>query len=297
MKRNLILVYIGLLIAMGFWGISYIWIKIVYRAYNPITMVTFRLLIATPIMFAVGKHLKKIQPIKKGHFHLFFWLAFVQPFLYFICESFGLQTVSPTVASVIITTIPLFTPIGAHYLFKEKMNRFFILGLIIAFIGVLLVIIREDFTLSGSPMGFGLLFMAVAVGVVYTMILKRISRDYSPYTMVTYQNLLGLGGFIPLFLIVDLKHVLTVIPTSDVLIALLLLALLPTTLAYILYAYAVREIGAANASMFSNILPVFTAVFAWLFLNEVITLRVLSGILLVISGLLISQVKKRIVNI
>jgi drug/metabolite transporter (DMT)-like permease len=166
-------------------------------------------------------------------------------------------------------------------------------GLGVSFTGVLLVIIRGDFSLAASPLGLPFLFMAVAVGVTYTTALRGISARYNPIAIVTYQFILGVFWFLPLFLAMDLGHFLRATPTTDVLVSLGLLALLPTSLAFILFAYSVRELGAARASMFGNSLPVFTAVFAWLLLNEALTVRMTVGIGIVILGLFVSQVRKK----
>jgi drug/metabolite transporter (DMT)-like permease len=291
MKRTKLPVYILLSLAMCFWGMSYIWINIVYRCYKPVTTVFLRLVIATSLMLVFSWVSKKLQRIEKGDFHYFLMLSVVQPFLYFLCESYGLQYVSPTVAVVIISTIPLFTPFAASYFFKEKLSWLNIIGMIMAFAGVLTVIIKEDFSLSGSPLGFVLLFLAVMSGVTYTIMLKKISLKYNPLTVVTYQNLLGIIGFLPLFLVLDLGHFLKAVPTQAVLISLGLLILLPTLLSNIMYTYSVKELGASRSSMFSNTMPVFTAIFAWLLLGEAPTVRVMVGIFVVITGLFISQMK------
>ncbi|MGE5343999.1 MAG: DMT family transporter [Candidatus Omnitrophota bacterium] len=284
-------VYAGILLSMMFWGLSYPWIMIVYRCYHPITTVFLRLLVASVLMTVFSRLSKKIQRIERGDLRYFILLAIVQPFLYFLCESYGLKSVSPTPAAVIISTIPLFTPIAAFYFFKEKLMAVNIVGMAVAFGGVLLVVIKEDFTLSASPVGFILLSIAVAMGVTYTTLLKKISFKYNAITIVTYQNTFGIVGFLPLFFWVDWNHFLNAVPTRSVLISLGLLAVLSSSLAYVLYAYSVKQLGVSRASMFSNVMPVFTAVFAWMILDEKITLRMGLGILAVVGGLFISQTK------
>jgi drug/metabolite transporter (DMT)-like permease len=166
-------------------------------------------------------------------------------------------------------------------------------GLLVSFFGVLLVIIKEDFSLAASPLGLVLLLLAVAAGTAYTVSLKKISFNYNALTIVTYQNILGTAWFLPFFLVVDLRHFLHAVPNSDVLISLGLLALLPTSLAFILFAYAVKKLGASRASMFGNIIPVFTAAFAWLMLKDEISIRMITGIAVVITGLFAAQVRKK----
>ena len=112
-------------------------------------------------------------------------------------------------------------------------------------------------------------------------------------TIVTYQNILGVFWFLPLFLLVDIRPFLQARPSLNAVASLVLLALLASALAFILFAHAIKELGASRSSVFTNSIPVFTAFLAWLFLKEEVTLRMIVGIAVVITGLLISQVKSR----
>jgi drug/metabolite transporter (DMT)-like permease len=274
---------------MLFWSMSYIWVKIVYQCYNPITTVFLRLLIASPILYLYSKLTKKIQRIRKEDIGHLVWLSLLQPFLYFLFESFGLKQTSPTVAAVIISTIPLFTPVVAYYQCHEKLSPMNIVGLAVSFFGVLVVIVKGDFSLAASPMGLILLLGATATGVIYTTSLKKLALKYNSLSIVMYQNILGIFLFLPFFLWFDLKSFLSVSPPFNVLSSLVLLAILPTSMSFILYTTSVKELGAARASMFGNIMPVFTALLAWFVLDESLSFQMMLGILLVIAGLFVSQ--------
>ncbi|UCH95553.1 MAG: DMT family transporter [Candidatus Aminicenantes bacterium] len=293
MNRKPVLVYISVLLSMLFWGMSYIWIKVVYQFYNPITTVFLRLLIAAPVQFIVVMGLKKLQKIQRKDFQYLIMISLFQPFLYFLCESYGIKFVSPTIAAVITSTIPLFVPIAAYLVLKEKFSRLNILGLVVSFIGILLVIIKDDFSLSASPLGLLFLFLAVGAGVGYITSLRKMTLKYNPLTIVTYQNILGVFWFLPLFLLVDVQSFLQARPSPNAVASLVMLALLASALGFILFAYGVRELGAARTSVFGNCIPVFTAVFSWLLLKEQLSLRMILGIAVVITGLFVSQVRKQ----
>jgi len=296
MNKKRVLVYISVLLSMLFWGMSYIWMKVVYQFYNPITTVFLRLLIAAPVQFIFFSWLKKLQKTRKEDFPYLIMLSLFQPFLYFLCESYGIKFVSPTIAAVVTSTIPLFVPIATFFLLKEKISWLNTLGLVVSFLGILLVIIKDDFSLAASPLGLLFLFLAVGAGVGYTTSVRKMTLKYSPVTIVTYQNILGVFWFLPLFLLVDVRSFLQARPSFNALASLAMLALLASALAFTLFAYGVRELGAARTSVFGNCIPVFTAVLSWLLLKEEISLRMILGITLVITGLLMSQVKKQLLK-
>ena len=71
-----------------------------------------------------------------------------------------------------------------------------------------------------------------------------------------------------------------------------MLSVFASVIAFVLFAAVVRKIGVAKTNVFVNLIPVFTAVFAWWFLNEQLTWLKISGIVIVVSGLFVSQLSK-----
>ncbi len=122
MKKNL-RVYGGVMLAMIFWSLSFIWFKVANETFRPITIVFIRLVISVSILSAYLLLKKKFISIRKEDRRLFAMLAIFEPFLYFLGESFGLTYVSATVGSVLISTIPVVATIGAWMLFKERLRK------------------------------------------------------------------------------------------------------------------------------------------------------------------------------
>ncbi len=216
-------------------------------------------------------------------------LAFLQPFCYFLGESFGLTFVSSTVASVIIATIPLFSPFAAYYMVREKVTLPVVLGIVFSFAGIILMLINPDLSIIASPEGVLLLFFAVFSAVVYSVVIRKIPHEYSPVTIITYQNLIGAVYFLPLFLVFDFQHFITIIPTRELIIAMLLLAVFGSTLAYVFFIIAIKGIGVIKANIFANLIPVFTGITAFFVLNERFTAIKITGMFLVMVGVFISQ--------
>lgn len=293
MNQKSLLVYGSLILAMLFWSFSFIWTKIVFLVYNPVTTVFLRLIISSVILFAVGKGFKKLGTIEKKDRLNILALAFFEPFLYFLGESFGLKYVSSTIGAVIISTIPLFSPIAAYYFHKEKLGKMNILGILISIIGVAIIIFNKSLSLIVSPIGLTCLFIAVGSAVGYSVVLKKLASKYNPVTLVTYQNTLGMIYFLPLFLILDWQHFIQAVPTQEVLTALLLLAVFGSTLAFICFTYGLNHLGITKSNIFINVIPVFTAIFAYFVIDESLSFQKIVGMMVVIGGLFLSQLKFR----
>jgi drug/metabolite transporter (DMT)-like permease len=208
-------------------------------------------------------------------------------------ESFGLKYISSTMGAIIIATIPLFSPLAASRFHGEKLSMRNLIGIILSFIGVGIVVLDDSLNFIASPLGIGLLFLAVFSAIAYTVILKDLSYKYNATTIITYQNFIGIFFFFPLWLIFESKTFITTSFNLHSFIAIVKLAVFASCLAFILYTFSLKNLGINKANIFINIIPVLTAIFAWYILDESLTFRKMVGIAIVITGLFIAQVRMK----
>ncbi len=296
MKNKAILPHITALIAMIIWGGSYVWSTQVFKTLQPGTTILLRLLISCLFLYVIRILLKRTEKIERKDLKLFFLAAFFEPFLYFIGESYGLLRVSPTICSAIVATIPLFAPIGAFIVLKERISAMNIVGLIVSFLGVILMLINKNLELTASVSGLLFIFMAVVVAVCYSVTLKKLADKYNPITVVLVENSIGALYFIPFVLLVEFKQLSSVLLVGDYIVPLLLLAILASSISYVLYTYSVGKLGVARSNVYTNLIPIFTACFSYFLIHEEITVFKMVGILVVIIGLILSQVKLKTEN-
>jgi len=287
------LVYVAVVFAMVFWAFSFVWVKEVYVAYGPLTTVFFRLIIATILMLTYGLIIGHLVKIEKKDYRTFLLLAFFEPFLYFMGESFGLKYVSSTMGAIIIATIPLFSPIAASRYHGEKLALRNLIGILLSFIGVGIVVFDDSANFAASPLGICLEFLAVFSAIGYTVVLKKLSGKYNATTIITYQNFIGIFFFFPFWLVFESKTLVATSFSLPAFIAIAKLAVFASCIAFILYAYSVKNLGINGANIFINIIPVLTAVFAWYILDEPLSFRKMVGIAVVIAGLFIAQIKMK----
>jgi drug/metabolite transporter (DMT)-like permease len=278
---------------MVFWSFSFVWFKVANEVYRPITIVFTRLVLSVILLSAFLLLTKGFMKIRKEDRKLFLLLALFEPFFYFMGESHGLTYVSATVASVIISTIPVIATLGAWIVFKERLKAVNYAGIILSFIGVLVFIVNKNGTLSYNIKGLGLLTFAVFSAVGYNLTLSRLVGTYSPVYIVNVQNVIGAVLFLPLFLISDLSHVLNAPFSFRHFVPIIELSVFASCGAFILFAYSVRNMGITRANVFSNCIPVFTALFSFLILGDKLTLQNIAGMVIVITGLFLSQMNGR----
>ncbi len=279
---------------MLLWGMSFVWTTIVFRYYPPVTTVFLRLVISFVLLFAGLSLFGKIEKIQRKDYGLFLLSSLFNPFLYFIGESYGLKLSSSTISAVVIATIPLFTPIAAYYTLREKLTRLNLVGMVTSFSGIVLMIVNKNLTLNASPAGIAFLLFAVASAIGYSVFLKKLTARYTAFTIIAVQNLIGAFYFLPIFLTFELRSFLSIQPDASLVGSLLALSIFCSSLAFIFFTISTKEIGVNKTSMFSNLIPVFTGVFSYFILGELFSFQKVLGMSVVIFGLFLSQMKKRI---
>ncbi len=294
MKRTSAHIYLFAVLSMSFWAMSFVWVKIVYKYYEPLTTITLRLLIASVLLWTIAPLLRISLRIRREDIGWFLLLAFSEPFCYFLGEAFGMKYVSSTVGSIIVSTIPLFVLIPGILFFKERLSLTNIGGIFLSFCGIVTMMYTRGYGFGKSPdaplNGILLMFFAVFSAVGYSMLIKRLADRYTPVTLVAWQSFIGALYFLPLFYFFDYAKFRAVTPTAELVGSLLTLAVFASVLAFLLYIPVIQRIGIAKANVFANLIPVMTAVFSYFVLAESFTLQKLIGMALVIGGLFLSEI-------
>ena len=321
MKKQTIAI-IALVIAQIFWGASYLMSDFALQVFPAATLVTMRISIAAVVLGIAGLVLGHLQKIEFKDWKYFLLASFSEPFIYFLCEAESLSHVSPTIASVMLSFIPLLTPIFAFFFLREKVTVMNVLGIVISVVGVLMIIL-DGGKLSADILGILLLFIAVLASIVYTLVLRKIPEKYNTLTVVFYMFCTSLLFFVPTMLVRDLALVKSIDWNTEITWnafgAIVGLALSASCIAFLFFSYGVRAIGPTRANVFNNIQPGVTAILAWIigavglyqladenggrsFFNCIVEAApewiMLLGIVVVIAGMFISQmnVKQQILK-
>jgi drug/metabolite transporter (DMT)-like permease len=293
-----VLTYIASIFAITLWGMSYIWTDKLIAQNIPIFYFVFvRILLAGVILFLFNTAYGRIKRINKNDWPKFLLLAFFEPFIYFICETYGLKvTGSPTLSAMVIATIPIFS-IGAGMLFfKEKVNFINIIGIVFSLVGIVMVAMAKGELGEHFIWGIVLLLIAVIAEVGHASLTKSLAGNYSSQIIVMYQFLIGSVYLLPLFIWkgIDGFNAETYFST-EVWYPLICLAVLCSSLAFSLWVSTIKNLGVAKSSIFSALIPVAAAIIAWVLGHEYLNSRQWIGIIVSTAGVILSQytVKKQ----
>jgi drug/metabolite transporter (DMT)-like permease len=212
-------------------------------------------------------------------------------FAYNVLFFSGLKTITASRASLIIATNPVFIAIFSAIFFKETLNLSKVMGILFCVSGAIVVISR------GSPVeilygaiGWGEICIlgSVASWVTYSLIGKVIMKELPAMAAVTYSCVIGaIALCYPAYLDGASHYVLNASPA--VWLSVLYLGFFGSALGFWWYYEGIHVIGPARAAVFINIVPISAVLLAWLILNEDIDRSIIVGVVLVTSGVYLTN--------
>ncbi len=286
------LAYAGLVLTMFFWATNNVIAKAVVSEIKPMALSFYRWIIASIFILPfAAPHLKKDIKLIKKHLGFLFFLSIPSVAAYNSILYLGAQYTSATNISLVVATMPVMTVLFSWAMNREKPPALQAVGIVISIIGVVVIISRGSWqallSLSFNP-GDLFIVLSIASWSLYSVLLKKSQIAIAPISLLAVLIFFGILCILPFYLwefsVFQGFEVRTVS-----LITLLYLGIFPSIVAYMFWNFGVKTAGAPVSSVFMYLLPVFTTVIAFLFLNERLFSFHFTGGLLILSGLFLSS--------
>lgn len=284
--------YLLILLTVFLWGMSFLWSDRVLDQEVPVfTFIFTRMVIAATALSLFSLLTGKFQRIRKGDFKWFAAMTAFEPFLYFLGETFGLKiTDSPTLCSVIIATIPVFSLVVGWVLFREKLSTLNRAGIFVAVAGVILFVLIGGSLHAKYLYGIAILFLAAIGSTGYTAICKKLAdKGYNPFAIVTWQFILAIGCFLIPFLIWGAPTWTPKYISWPVLWPIIELAVLCSGVAFVIYAACVDKLGMTRTTVFLPLVAIVSAVAASLLGQDALHPLQFVGIAVAMAGVVMAQ--------
>lgn len=270
-------VYLAMAIASVFWSGAFITGKLAVGEFPAFALTFFRFAFALPVIFLL-LYLRQPEDIwpKREQWKPLIFLGFVGTFLYHGLFFSALKYTTAINSSLIGSTNPMITTVLAVIFFHEQITPLRVFGIALSFFGVFLVISNGNWdVIANFRFNYGdiLMFVAVCSWAVYSLMSRRYMGRYqiSPLALTAYTFLICTIISIPF---VIWEQPMTYLPYATVggWLSILYMAIFASVLGYLIHMIAVQRIGASKASIFINLVPVFTIIQSVLFLGETFTL-------------------------
>lgn len=294
MTQSPLLVYIRLLLTALFWGGTFIAGKLIAKRVDPFSAAFLRFSVASFLLLILASRERGgFPPIKRTQFIALLLLGMTGVFSYNAFFFKGLQYINAGRAALIVANNPIFITLFAALIFRERLSWIKVLGIVLSVCGAMVVISKGslgELLRGGVGPGEILVFGCVGSWVAYTLIGKAIMKDLSPLAAVSYSALIGTAA---LFIPALAEGMVTAIPRYGVLdwVCIAYLGVFGTVLGFVWYYEGIKALGPTRAGQFINFVPIFAILLAFFILDEDVTLSLLVGAALVISGVSLTNVK------
>jgi drug/metabolite transporter (DMT)-like permease len=270
------------------WSSSFLWIKIAVQEVDPITLVAFRALFGLLFTLIVLLFQRTQLPRKFKEWLPILVLGISNVAIPFFLISWGEQSIDSGVAAILDATVPLFTIIIAHLaLHDDKMTVQKVLGLLIGFVGVI-ILMSKDIGQSTSPVLGQAAVVFACVFYAGSAVYARRSTQNVPGVLRSAGPLLSSSAVMWLANFTFVKSAgMPHLPLTW--IALLWLGILGSGLAFILNYYLIHEIGPTRTMMVNYLLPLGGVILGVTFLGEKTSWQLLAGLALIVSSLAVAN--------
>lgn len=285
-----------LLLMLGtIWGASYLFIKVIVAEVPVLTLVAGRLTLAALAMWLILRIRGSSTPRSRRMWRAYAVLGFLGMAVPYCLISWGEQYIPSGLASLLQATTPIFTVILAHFLTDdEPITMTKSIGVIIGFVGVGILMLPDPSTGLRAGLHQGLQanllgqLAIVASSLCYagTAIYARSwLRGQPPLVSASGQLTMGMVYMLPASLLIDRPFDLS--PSLPVLASWVVLTILGTVVAYVIYYTIIERSSATFVTMVTYIIPVNGLMLGALVLNESLDATMLGSLALILLGVLL----------
>lgn len=290
MKKDY-LTELSLIIVAVIWALNFSIVKIALEELDPFSFNALRYVIAGALL--VGVTLKRgfTLKVKREHFWPLLWIGLIGNLVYQLLFIIGLNYTYAANAAVMLGSIPIWVALFSHFFTSEKLTPPKMLGILLAFIGVIFIVIwgkNEISFASDSFKGDIITLLAAIAWATYTILSKKYLKFYNS---TQYSGFMSMIGAIALILvgIPSMIH----LDWSGISYAgyggIIYSGLLSVGIAYLIWNNGIVKIGAVKTAAYQNLVPILGLLFGVILLGEPLTLFQYIGSSLVILGIILTR--------
>ena len=275
--------YFILVLLSLIWASAFFNIKIATYSYGPITIAFLRIFFGMiPVLLLCFYKKIKIEVFSKD-WKWFAAIGIINLVIPFFLIAYGVQKVQSNLAAILMSTTPISATILAHlFIDKEKINLVKILGIILGFLGIV-YLFSENLLINDENLFSALMILVGSTFYVIGGILT-LKISHKKNENVTASILIWGTIFVcPISLIIEQPWNLN--PSLESTLSLIYLGVFPTGIAWLLRFMILKRNGLVFQSQVAYLIPIFGVILGYLFLNELVTSKILISLFIVILGI------------
>ena len=283
MRQPKLIDYILLIILSLIWASAFFNIKIATYSFGPVTIAFLRVFFgAIPVLLLCSYKKIKIEAFSKD-WHWFAMIGFINLVVPFFLIAYGIKSVQSNLAAILMSTTPLSSTLLGHFFTKnEKFNFIRTFGILIGFSGIV-YLFSDNLLINDNNFISALLILlgstCYVIGGVLTLKISKKKNENVTGSILIWAVLI----LIPLVCFIEKPWQLN--PSIESTISVIYLGIVSTGLAWLLRFRILKNNGLIFQSQVSYLIPIFGIILSYIFLDEMITYKVLVSLSAVIIGI------------
>ena len=276
-----------LILLSAIWGGAFTLNKIALDLYTPEVIVAGRLIVGSAFLIVLIYFIYKRFTFNLSQLNYYLFMSLVGIVIPFIAIINGQRNIDSAMAGILMATMPITTILLSHFfLVDEKINQQKLIGFLISFFGVFILIYREDLFINNSFSTTLISQLQVMLGSTLYSIAAIYGKKYKMTDPVSASTgtILFATFFMLIYLIfIDESNVS--IPTLLVNYNILLLGILCTAIATIIYFQILQTAGASFLSIMNFLIPLWAILFGILILHDAFSWNYIFGLIIILAGI------------
>ena len=289
-------IYVFLVLCVLFWSGNFVLGRFIADDIEPLEMVFFRwlftLVIISPVLIV---HFSKIMRLIKENLLIMLVLSSLGISIFNTLVYTALNYTTATNALIINSSVPIIILLLSFVILKQAINMKQVIGILLSTIGVLYLILQGDvLKLFKLEFNVGDLWVVASslIWALYSVFVRFKPKEFANFDFFSAIVLMGFIMLLPLYFYqgYTLEREITLVKNNYWVF--LYVSILPSVLSYYFWNRAITEIGASKTGQFTHLMPIFGAILAYVFLDEVMSYYHIVGAFLIGVGIYMSLLIK-----
>ena len=281
-------------LTVAIWGTTFVATKVLMlNGLSPAQIFTLRFSIAYVLMLCFN-HRRFLADSWKDEAKMAL-LGITGGSLYFYSENEAMNFTTTTNTSLIVCSCPLFATLLVRMVYKDssRIHIVQLLGSLLAFVGMIIVVLNGRFVLHLSPVGDALAFTACMCWAIYSLLMKSVSNHYGAAFITRKVFFYGVLTILPYYLFIPGFPPMEVFSRPQVFGNLIFLGCLASMICFLTWNWCISKLGTVKATNWVYFNPITTMIFASWVLDEKITTYFLVGATCILLGMYVTDKKTR----
>ena len=269
-----------LIFLSAIWGSSFLFLRLASPVFGPIFLIEMRVLSGLAVLLPLVLFLGKLAEFQK-HWKIIATVSLMNMAIPFCFFAFSAVYIGAGLLSIINATVPIFSACVAYVVYQERLSRSSLLGLLIGFLGVVVLMFNpgENFESSGWLAILSALFACLLYGTAINLTVNNL-QGVSGLTITAGGLFVSSLVLLPFALWARPE----VLPVGNIWWSVFALGIVCTGFGFVMFYRLIDRIGAGRAIMTTYLIPVFSILWGNIFLGESVTLIMVVGCILVLLG-------------